>query len=231
MDNRFYFDEKNHLNIEFIDQEYIHLTKVRRCKVGDLIVGFNGDGFDYHLKIATITKDKVIATIIDKQKNRSYDDVNIVVYLALIKNVALTSAIDYLAELNVKTVKLFKSDFSVVTIDEKKLNKLNQISIQASKQCERADIMKVELIEKSDIKNDIKKYKNRYFAYENSTDGIKKFLGDFAVIIGPEGGFSREEVNYFSSFADTISISKTILRAEVACVSAVSALKAVRDAG
>ena len=231
MDNRFYFDAKNHLNIEFIDQEYIHLTKVRRCKVGDLIVGFNGDGFDYHLKIATITKDKVIATIIDKQKNRSYDDVNIVVYLALIKNVALTSAIDYLAELNVKTVKLFKSDFSVVTIDEKKLNKLNQISIQASKQCERADIMKVELIEKSDIKNDIKKYKNRYFAYENSTDGIKKFLGDFAVIIGPEGGFSREEVNYFSSFADTISISKTILRAEVACVSAVSALKAVRDAG
>lgn len=231
MDNRFYFDEKNHLNIEFIGQEYIHLTKVRRCKVGDLIVGFNGDGFDYHLKIATITKDKVIATIIDKQKNRSYDDVNIVVYLALIKNDALTSAIDYLAELNVKTVKLFKSDFSVVTIDEKKLNKLNQISIQASKQCERADIMKVELIEKSDIKNDIKKYKNRYFAYENSTDGIKKFLGDFAVIIGPEGGFSREEVNYFSSFADTISISKTILRAEVACVSAVSALKAVRDAG
>ena len=231
MDNRFYFDAKNHLNIEFIDQEYINLTKVRRCKVGDLIVGFNGDGFDYHLKIATITKDKVIATIIDKQKNRSYDDVNIVVYLALIKNVALTSAIDYLAELNVKTVKLFKSDFSVVTIDEKKLNKLNQISIQASKQCERADIMKVELIEKSDIKNDIKKYKNRYFAYENSTDGIKKFLGDFAVIIGPEGGFSREEVNYFSSFADTISISKTILRAEVACVSAVSALKAVRDAG
>lgn len=231
MDNRFYFDEKNHLNIEFIDQEYIHLTKVRRCKVGDLIVGFNGDGFDYHLKIATITKDKVIATIIDKQKNRSYDDVNIVVYLALIKNDALTSAIDYLAELNVKTVKLFKSDFSIVTIDEKKLNKLNQISIQASKQCERADIMKVELIEKSDIKNDIKKYKNRYFAYENSTDGIKKFLGDFAVIIGPEGGFSREEVNYFSSFADTISISKTILRAEVACVSAVSALKAVRDAG
>lgn len=231
MDNRFYFDAKNHLNIEFIDQEYIHLTKVRRCKVGDLIVGFNGDGFGYHLKIATITKDKVIATIIDKQKNRSYDDVNIVVYLALIKNDALTSAIDYLAELNVKTVKLFKSDFSVVTIDEKKLNKLNQISIQASKQCERADIMKVELIEKSDIKNDIKKYKNRYFAYENSTDGIKKFLGDFAVIIGPEGGFSREEVNYFSSFADTISISKTILRAEVACVSAVSALKAVRDAG
>lgn len=231
MDNRFYFDEKNHLNIEFIGQEYIHLTKVRRCKVGDLIVGFNGDGFDYHLKIATITKDKVIATIIDKQKNRSYDDVNIVVYLALIKNDALTSAIDYLAELNVKTVKLFKSDFSVVTIDEKKLNKLNQISIQASKQCERADIMKVELIEKSDIKNDIKKYKNRYFAYENSIDGIKKFLGDFAVIIGPEGGFSREEVNYFSSFADTISISKTILRAEVACVSAVSALKAVRDAG
>lgn len=231
MDNRFYFDTKNQFNVEFLDQEYIHLTRVRRCKVGDLIIGFNGDGFDYHLKIVTITKDKVVATIIDKQKNKSFDDMNITVYLALIKNDALTSAIDHLAELNVKTVKLFKSDFSVVTIDEKKVNKLNQISIQASKQCERADIMKVELIEKSDIKNDIEKYKNRFFAYENSTDSIKKFSGDFAVIIGPEGGFSQDEVNYFSNFADTISISKTILRAEVACVTAVSALRAVQDVG
>ena len=231
MDNRFYFNAQNQSKVEFCGQEYVHLTKVRRCKIGDLIIGFNGDGFDYHLKIETISKDKVVATILDKQKNKAFDDTNIVVYLALIKNDALTSAINHLAELNVKSVKLFKSDFSVVTIDEKKLNKLNQISIQASKQSERADIMKIELIKKSDIKKDIEKYKNRFFAYENSTDIICKFSGDFALIIGPEGGFSHEEVDYFSSFAKTISISKTILRAEVACVSAVSALKAVSNVG
>ena len=229
MDNRFYFENTINDNAEFSGQEFIHLTKVRRCKVGDNIIGFNGNGFDYHLKITNITKDKVVAKIIEKQKNSVFDDIDVTVYLALIKNDALTTAIDNLAELNVKNVKLFKSDYSVVTIDEKKLNKLNQISIQASKQCERADIMRVELIDKFMIKDDIKKYNNRFFAYENSKQKIEKFSGSFAVIIGPEGGFSSQEVEFFSKFCNTISISKTILRADVACITAVSALKAVND--
>ncbi len=229
MDNRFYFEVNDDSNVEFINQEYIHLTKVRRCKIGDKIVGFNGDGYDYHLEITNITKDKVVARILDRQKNSAYDDVCVTVYLALIKNDALSTAIDNLAELNVKKVKLFKSDYSVVTIDEKKLNKLNQIAIQASKQSERADIMKVELIDKTDIKDDAKNYDNCFFAYENATDKIENFIGNFAVVIGPEGGFSKDEVKYFSSFCKTISLSKTILRAEVACVNAVSALKAVND--
>ena len=68
---------------------------------------------------------------------------------------------------------------------------------------------------------------NVFFAYENSSKKIENFNGDFAVIIGPEGGFSESENQYFSSFAKNISLSKTILRAEVACVASVSMLKAV----
>ena len=56
---------------------------------------------------------------------------------------------------------------------------------------------------------------------------MEKFSGDFAVVVGPEGGFSDDENEYFSSFAKNISLSKTILRAEVACVTSVSMLKAV----
>ena len=38
---------------------------------------------------------------------------------------------------------------------------------------------------------------------------------------------SEDENKFFSSFAKNISLSKTILRAEVACVASVSMLKAV----
>ena len=57
------------------------------------------------------------------------------------------------------------------------------------------------------------------------------FSGNFGIVIGPEGGFSKQEVDYFSSFATTISLGKTILRAEVACVASVAALKAVSYEG
>ena len=227
MDNRYYFKETSADCAVISGQEAQHLSKVRRCKIGDEIVAFNGDGFDYHLKIKEIFKDKVVANILNKTPNNAADDVEITLYISMIKNDALASAIDNLAELNVKHVKLFKSDFSVAIIDDKKLEKLHQIAIQASKQCERADIMDISIINKKDIESDCKKYNNVFFAYENSNNQISKFSGDFAVIIGPEGGFSKPENEYFSSFANNISLSKTILRAEVACVVAVSSLKVV----
>ena len=231
MDNRYYFNELKGNEVIISGGEAQHLSKVRRAKVGDEIVAFNGDGYDYHLKINEITKDKVKTEIINKTLNKATNDTNITVYLSMIKNDALTTAIDNLAELNVKQVKLFKSDYSVAIIDEKKLEKLNQITIQASKQSERADIMQISIINKKDIEKDAKKIKNVFFAYENSENKLTSFGGDFAVIIGPEGGFSEEENKHFSSFAKNISLSKTILRAEVACVASVSMLKAVNDEG
>jgi len=227
MDNRYYFKETHNNKVVLTEGEAQHLSRVRRAKLGDEIVAFNGDGFDYILKISEITKDKVVAEIIDKKQNRANDNKEIVVYLAMLKNDALTTTIDNLAELNVKYVKLFKSDFTVAQIEEKKLEKLKNISIQASKQSERASIMDVSIIDKKDIEKDILKYNNRFFAYEDSTGKINNFSGDFAVIIGPEGGFSKAEVEYFSKFANNVSLGNTILRAEVASVVAVATLKAV----
>lgn len=228
MDNRYYFTKQENSLVFFDKFEANHLSRVRRAKVGDNIVAFNGDGFDYHLEITSIDKNSVSAKILEKSENKSFKSDDITVYLAMLKNDAMTTAIDHLAELNVKRVKLFKSDFSVASFDESKLNKLNEIAIQASKQSERADIMQISIIKKSEIENDIKSISNVFFAYENSVEKIPSFSGDFAVIIGPEGGFSDEEAKSFSSFAKSISLGNTILRAEVACVSAVSSLKAVR---
>lgn len=236
MDNRFYFQNPvgagRELNVPFslclTGQEAQHLIKVRRAKVGDKIVAFNGDGFDYHFEVNEILKDKVNLTLISKAVNPSSKSPKITVYLAMIKNEALVEAIDHLAELNVKSVKLFKADYSVANFDNKKLEKLTQTAIQASKQSERADVMQIEIINKNQIKLDAPQ--NTFFAYENSTGKIGEFAGEFALIIGPEGGFSQEEVNYFSSFSKNISLGNTILRAEVACVAGVSMLKAVNNA-
>ena len=99
MDNRFYFNSKDNFIID--GQEANHLLKVRRAKVGDQIVGFNGDGYDYFLTIQSIDKNSVTCVCEDKRINKAYKHDNIVVYLAMLKHDALTTAIDYLAELNV----------------------------------------------------------------------------------------------------------------------------------
>ncbi len=231
MDNRYYFSKIFGDKVIIEGNEAQHLSKVRRARIGDEIVAFNGDGMDYHLEVTEITKDKVSTIVLNKTANKAMSENNITVYLAMLKNDALVTAIDNLAELNVRSVKIFKGDFSVAVIDEKKLEKLNQTSIQASKQCERADVMKVSLIDKKDIINDCLNTPNNFFAYEDATQKLTSFSGDFSVIIGCEGGFSPKEVEFFSSFARPISLGKTILRAPVACVSSVAMLKAVNNEG
>ncbi|MBR2969786.1 MAG: 16S rRNA (uracil(1498)-N(3))-methyltransferase [Clostridia bacterium] len=227
MDNRYYFEECNNDYVIIKDGEANHLSKVRRAKIGDEIMAFNGDGYDYRLRIDDITKDKVRASVIDKSQNKAFLDLDITVYLAMIKNDALKTAIDSLAQLNVKNVKLFKSDYTEAVFDDKKLDKLRAVAIQTSKQCERADIMNISIIDKKNIKADCSKYDNVFFAYEDSNTRADSFIGDFAVIIGPEGGFSPNENEYFSSFAKNITLGKTILRAEVAGATAVATLRAI----
>lgn len=224
MDERFFISKLDDGTAFFDAGETNHISKVRRKQVGDIIKGFNGDGFDYTLQIEAISKSNLSARVLEKQKNLASGEPNITVYLAMLKNDALITAIDNLAELNVKHVKLFKADFSISNVDNKKLEKLNTISIQASKQCERADIMQISIIKKADIKKDCANL-TTFFAYENATTKPTTFAGDFAVIIGPEGGFSPNEVECFSGFAKQISLGKTIMRAPVACVAAVSSLK------
>ncbi len=231
MDNRYYFDKIENDKVLIENGEATHLSKVRRCSIGDEVMAFNGDGYDYKLLIDSISKDKVHASIIEKTINKATNDTDITVYLAMLKNDALKTAIDHLAELNVKHVKLFKSDYTEAVIDDKKLDKLRSVAIQASKQCERADIMDISIINKKDIEKDISKYNNRFFAYEDSNTRPNVFKGDFAIIIGPEGGFSPSENEYFSAFAENISLGKTILRAEVACVVSVATLRALNHEG
>ena len=49
MDNRYYFEELKDNFVIISNQEAQHLSKVRRAQIGDEIVAFNGDGYDYNL--------------------------------------------------------------------------------------------------------------------------------------------------------------------------------------
>ena len=80
MDNRYYFKYLVLDKAIFDAQEAQHMTKVRRCKVGDTITAFNGDGFDYNLEITEIKKDSAVAKIVSKTLNRAHNDTKPTVY-------------------------------------------------------------------------------------------------------------------------------------------------------
>ena len=149
--------------------------------------------------------------------------------LSTLKNDALNESIDNLTQLNVKNIVLFDTKFSVANIDDDKLDKLRTRSIQACKQCERADFVNITSMKYKQVIECLKDYDLVLFAYENTANPFMSDLCEYkgkriALIVGCEGGFSETEAEELNKVAKTISLGKTILRAPVACTSLVAAV-------
>ncbi|MGY5139632.1 16S rRNA (uracil(1498)-N(3))-methyltransferase [Mycoplasmopsis gallinarum] len=105
-----------------------------------------------------------------------------------------------------------------------KWNRFEEIIKNAAEQSFRNIIP--ELLEPQELFDLFKQHQkyNQYLAYENTQDLTKSQLKTNSIIyIGPEGGFSKDEVTEAQKFqVKIINLGKTILRAETACLAALA---------
>ena len=215
--------------IEINDKNEIkHLVNVYRYKIGDKIRAIDYN-YEYITEIDQISKSEVILKIIEKNEDEYSLDVNIDLAIGILKNEKMKLLIQKLTELGVRNIIPLKTERVVVRIDEKK-EKWDTIVKESMKQCRAIKRTNVELI------NEIKrlKYENYdiiIYAYENSISSVKlkdiinKDVKNILCIIGPEGGFSIDEIEYLKSKnAIEISLGNRILRAETAAISVVSTI-------
>ena len=124
-------------------------------------------------------------------------------------------------------ITVFSSAYSSAYMSDNKLARLNKVSVEAAKQCGRSIAPKVVYCDKFVEAIRIgENCKNRLFAYENIdnyTTHISSIVGDTAIVIGSEGGFSKEEVEVALSMDyKVVTLGKRILRADTAAVCALS---------
>lgn len=227
---RFYVD-KGDIRDGFVTvkgDEYIHMTKILRHKVGyKIIVNNNLDGFDYYAVISDIGKESARAEIIDTVINDTVSNVDVTLLQALPKGDKSDFIAQKATELGVKKIVFFLSEFTA----EKKINidRIKRITLEACKQCGRAFVPEVEFVNTIG-ELPIEQYDKVIFMNEHerkmsfsdvsfSNDKEKKV----ALIVGSEGGFSNREVNEIcDKCAVSVSLGKRILRAETASVASMS---------
>ncbi|MBQ8430638.1 MAG: RsmE family RNA methyltransferase [Clostridia bacterium] len=235
MDNRYYFEEadKSGKIILIKNQEFQHLAKVRRAKIGDKITAFCGDGKDYILELTNIAKNYAECEILEEKINECNKAEDITIYIASIKSDALDQALDSLTQLNVKDIVIFNNKYANVKYSQEKVLKMKNKFIQFSKQCERADIPNLKIISFNDMTEELKQKDLNILAYENAKENflsleLEKFKGkSISIIIGGEGGFSETEIEKLNSLTKRVSLGKTILRAPVAVAVATGCVKAL----
>ena len=200
-----------------------HLSKSLRKKVGDIIRITNGSGLEVKGEIIRLGKN-IKVNVINKMKHKK-EGISIHVAISPLKN---PSRFEWFAE---KSTEIGISEITplITKFSEKKkvnISRLNKIVISSMKQSNQFYLPKVNPIISFDdfleLNNDYKLIAH----LKNNNSFNKKSIGNkdkIVVMIGPEGGFSDEEIlKANKDKVKEISFGKNRFRSETAGVFAVS---------
>ncbi|WAW09117.1 16S rRNA (uracil(1498)-N(3))-methyltransferase [Oxalobacter vibrioformis] len=212
-------------------------TMVLRLRPGDDITLFNGEGGEYSAKIVDIHKHGTTVDIISFQPRENELPYRVTLVQSMPEASKMDLVIEKAIELGVARICPVESERSVVRLTEERAEKRairwKSIIIASSEQSGRNRFAELD---------DITPFKKWVESHESQptlmlSPHAKDSLADWAfhnqpqdvtLIIGPEGGFSREEEGLAVRYgAITVSLGTRILRTETAGMAAVSALTAI----
>lgn len=214
-------------------EEFHYVKNVLRGKIGDRFIVCDGAKNDYICEIKNINKN-IELEIIEKQRNKSESDIEIVLLQGLPKSDKMELIVQKATELGVSKIIPFESRYTVAKKNKKsaaKIERWNKIAKSAAEQSGRGIVPEVMDIVKLDETIDLIEKDCAFVPYEKENkNSIKTYLKNFIVkslffYIGAEGGFSDEEINFLSSHGIVpVSLGKRILRTETASISVLSVI-------
>ena len=234
--HKFFTEPYNITEIEgkILGDDVKHIYKVLRLSEGEEVVLNNCEGIEYLGKIKSISKSEVIVNILKKLDINNESKVKVYLFQGLPKGQKMDLIVQKGTELGVYEFIPTITDRVDVKLkgEYKKLDRLNRIALEASKQSKRSIIPKVtEVVEFNEALNKLKEMDLTIVPYENAENfGIKSLIShlnkeginldiirNIGVIIGPEGGFEEEEINILKDQgAHIVTLGNRILRTETA---------------
>ena len=222
--HRFYINFKINPNEKVVlkNPELFHqLSNVFRYSEGDLIIIFDGTDFEYQAKIEKLSLNTIELTCINKNNPDRSVKRSAFLCLSLTKKDTFEIVAQKATELGIKKIIPIISERS-----EKKdlnLDRLKKIIIEASEQSGRLDVP--EILEPIKLYDYLDSVSNKIIVFDprgvelNHQDDFIFLKDDFSIFIGPEGGFSPKELEFFIEKGNKCivrSLGKNILRSETA---------------
>lgn len=227
---KFFVDKENIINdsIFIYGQDRKHIVDVLRLSLEDEIIA-SCEEINYFTKISNIDDEKVTLKIYEKSSGNNEPKINITLFQGLAKGDKMDFITQKGTEIGIKSFYGVQMERSVVKAKDRKwidskLKRYNKISEEASKQCKRDYIPEFkDIISFNEMVKILKEKENILIPFESEGDNkikdvLKKVNGkDINIIIGPEGGFSIEEINKLKEIGGlTLSLSNRIFRTETA---------------
>ena len=228
---KLFIDKIDNSKIIISGEEHKHIAYSLRMKKGDEITVCS-QGIDYTAVIVSISKTETVAEVVGKARSVSEPDSDVTLFFGALKGDKNDYIVQKCTELGVRNFVPFFSEFSSVSRDNIRTDRLNRIALEASKQCGRGFVPPVQnVVSFNDLFDLLASFDTVVFPYEQEENATfdeiskKSSLGKIAVVIGSEGGFSKSEAEKLREAAGlSITLGERILRADTACVAVVSVL-------
>jgi len=230
-----FFVNKNQIKnnkITINNDDVNHIKNVLRLSKGEKIEISNSDnGESYICEILDFNNNTVNCKIIEKNENVSESNIYLHVLQGLPKSDKMELIIQKCTELGVKEYTPVSLNRCIVKLngkdEQKKVERWQKISEVAAKQSKRNVIPKVNNILKLDeVVKLIQEYDIMLVAFEEEkNNSIKQELVKLdknqnlkiGILIGPEGGIEREEIEILKQAgAKIVTLGNRILRTETA---------------
>lgn len=223
MAERFYIDTPLGPGDVTLDgPEAHHLSAVCRVRPGDAVVLFNGDGREYPATVVALARREVTLRVERSDEPTRELPWRLVAAAPVPKGDRGQVLVEKLTELGATEFVPLQTSRSVVQPREAKLDKLQRYAIEASKQCGRNRLLRVQpLTTWSDLLADATLPARRVLAHPGGGP-VAQGTGDLLVAVGPEGGLTDEEVALAERHGwAVVSLGPRILRVETALLALV----------
>lgn len=211
-----------------------HAIQVMRFNLGDQIVLFDGTGTEYEAVIDQVEKKRLWLSVESQRVVPRGIRANITLAVALPKGDRQKVLVEKLVELGVERLIPLKSIRSVAMANEKVIQRLQKQVVEASKQCGRNRLMKIEsestidglpsLLEPEALKLIADPYQGQSIL-DVSAQCLSEMPVEIVAAIGPEGGFDDGENAMSKDLGfQPMRLGPSILRVETAAIAVAAIL-------
>jgi 16S rRNA (uracil1498-N3)-methyltransferase len=210
-----------------------HMLRSLRLRTGDSFYAFDGEGNRYRMRILEATSRSLRAEILESFPPEPPPEVAVILVVGLPKADKMDFILEKATELGCSRVIPFRSSRTIPRLDArdagKRLLRWERIALAASKQCGSGRVPDISpLLSFPDALRAASAAEGKVLFYEGEGRfGLKKVLGrmsnasSIALLIGPEGGFSEDEVEEAERAGfHRAGLGARILRVETAAVAA-----------
>ena len=223
-----------------LGKDHLRYVKfVLRMKKGDHLTLFDGTGWEYETVIKQISADGIAVDVIHKRLAPE-ETLHITIMQSLPKANKMDFIVQKATELGAHRMVPFHSSRSVPRLSTEKaasrIARWQSIAVEAARQCRRADVPEITGMVSFEEALSLagQETLKLIFWEEESGRGVKQVLRDnrhdgirdLSVVIGPEGGFTKEEVADAAGKGFlSVSLGRQVLKVETAVLTILSIIQ------